>query len=329
MGLPVGPPQGGVPILPQPGQPAPMREGEYQSGSVANVTKFAFDNVAPPSPLYVQRDDILFIDVISSIANATVFVTGRFLRVPEPQGGQPDQGGVGRTPGAIFTRGIIEQIGQTILAPTPRSDVRTQLALAEGYLLSLGISADNTGDRGRTLVRASLVRPGTNLFHPGVTLVSDYCTQFGGIGWPGGRVLGCIEGPGWRHSLNVPNPGAGADWTLTALNSQRLAVTSFSATFVAAASAASRNITIIVDDGANTVWQDDVTASVTISQTATVNGAQTQATAGIVATTLFVVLPPGLILSPAFRIRSSTANIQGGDQWQNIWFSVEEWIDNF
>jgi len=332
MADPVAPPQGGKPNLPVAGQPAPMQPGEFAPGSVANITTFGFDKVSPPSTLYVQRDDQLILETASQQGIVeTVRFTTRLLRVPEPQGGQPEQGGVGQHPGQIITRGIIEPAAFDLPGLANRALARRIVQMQEGYLLSVVAGATAAIQRGQTWVRAYLLRGVTNISplaqNAAQILLSDYTYIGQPIGWPGGRQMQSVESMGFRHSIQVANPAAGTDWTFTAAVQQRVAVISFSAIFTAAAAAASRNVTIIVDDGANTVWQDDVSASITISQVATVNGSQTQAPAGIIATTLFVVLPPGLILPPGWRIRSSTANINAGDQWSAIWLNVDEFID--
>jgi hypothetical protein len=309
-----------------------MRPDEFAPGSVANVTSFGFDRVGPPSSLYIQRDDQLLLQVLSS-AGTTQFVEFniRFLRVPEPQGGQPDQGGVGRSPGAIFTRGIIQAQTERVQCGITPSTVNLIKNLGEGYLLSVTAIAEAGTNRGDTFVRVALARgPGTfgipmrGAFQ---LLFCDYVTTTTPAGWPGGRILSPLEGPGWVRSVQVGNPIAGGEWAFVTPANRRVAMRSFSAVFAAAVAVANRNINIIVDDGANTVWQDDVSVAVTTGQTVIVSGAQTNAPAGVVTTTLFVVLPPGLMMEPAWRMRSSTGNIQGADQWSSIWLNMEEWID--
>jgi hypothetical protein len=317
-------------FIPAPGQPDPRIDPNFKSTSLPAITRFKWSDVDPPSPLYVLRDDLLFLEAILGSTPSTEVVTFnyRFLRVPEVQGGQPSDLGQPASGRTMVDYGIIDT-GQDVIAlaggPLFKSTTRT---LGEGYLLSVSAIPANALQRGQTFVRVAIVRGGVNISNAAQILLADYITVNGGGGWPYGRVLNPVEGPGAHRSLQVANPAAGTDFIMTTPANTQRTVTSFSAVFTAAAAVASRNINIIVDDGANIVWQDDVSAAVTATQAVTVNGAQNTATVGIVATTLFVLLPPNLKLEPGWRVRSSTAAIQGLDQWSAIWFNVEDWIES-
>jgi hypothetical protein len=315
-------------FLPPPGQPDPKMDPKFRSGSLPAVTTFNFDGVSPPSTLYIQRDDVLLLAAISDLSTEVVTFRLRMLLAPSLQGGQPSDQREDKPTGVYLTRGYVDTIEETLQMANAFATVIKVRALTEGYLLSAIALPANATDRGRTFAKAAIIRGGASLPFAAQMLFSDYTIAANPVTWPGGGVHTPIEGPGWVHSLQQANPAAGADWTLTALPGQRLAVKSFSATFAAAVAAASRNITVIVDDGVNIVWQDDLNVAVTASQTVSVNATQTNVTTGIVPTTLFVVLPPGLILMPGWRLRASTANIQGADQWSAIWFNVEEWLNN-
>jgi len=158
-------------------------------------------------------------------------------------------------------------------------------------------------------------------------LLGDYTDQFSDIGWPGGPQHHYLEGPGYKHSIQQANPGAGADFVFATAARQRVRVESFTAQFAASAAAANRNIEVIVDDGANVVWRTSVPAVVTASQTVQVSGTGSNQPTGIVTTDFTVLIPPGLILPPSWRLRTATASIQAGDQWSAIWLNAEEWLE--
>jgi hypothetical protein len=315
-------------ILPPQGQPGPMQPGEFKNASIPNVVTFALNDVHPPSPLYVQRDDIIVVSAATSLAEQ-ILVGGRLLLPYTPIAGQPEN-----LPspipivGAAGGSNIIALSGQ-LNTTTFRSFNSIIIQPGEGFLLGLTAQANQAKFRGQTFVVATLRRANAGGLAPEYVLFADYITSNVEAVWPGGRVVQLSEGTGWSHSVQVANPVAGADWSLVMAAGQRAQVKSFSATFTAAAAVANRNINVVIDDGTNVVWQDDVTAAVTATQVVSVNGTQTNAPAGIVATTLFVVLPPNLWLEPTWRLRSSTANIQAADQWSNIWFAVEEMMDGF
>jgi hypothetical protein len=182
--------------------------------------------------------------------------------------------------------------------------------------------------RGQSFARAVFIRGGATSQQQSAMLFADYVSALQPAGWPWGRTVNPIEGPGWRHSVQVANPAAGVDWSLVCGASQRLTPISFSATFAAAVAAGNRAINIIVDDGANIVWQDDLGVNVTASQTVSVNGSTAPVATGITATQLFVTIPPGTILAAPWRVRSSTGGIQAADQWSNIWFQVDDQLEN-
>jgi hypothetical protein len=301
----------------------------FKTTSLPAITRFRWVDVDPPSSLYLLRDDILFMQGINAnpLASEVLQFFYRFLRTPEVQGGQPSDLA---TPGGarhVVDYGIIESGLDGVFPGPGPSAASTTRTLGEGYLLSMAVNCGGNGLRGATFARVAILRGGNTLQFAAQVLLADYVTLFAPIGWPGARILHPSEGPGWRHSVQVANPVAGADWAMTIGAFTRRSVISFSATFTASAAVASRNITIIVDDATNTLWQDDVSVAVTASQTASINGAQTNVPVGVIATTLFVTLPPGMILPPTFRLRASTANIQAADQWSNIWFQVEDWLE--
>jgi hypothetical protein len=198
--------------------------------------------------------------------------------------------------------------------------------MAEGYILSVSATSANALSRGQTIAKAFLTRGAANIQSGAFLLFSDYVAGGQQTGWPGGRQLNSIEGPGFTHSIQQGSPAAGADWNFGA-SPLRRAVKSFAATFITGAAVANRNIEIIVDDGVNVVWRTSVPVAVPASSTVTVSACQSNAPTGVVPGDLTVLIPPGLVLPPLWRLRSNTQNIQALDQWSNIWLNVEEWVD--
>ena len=314
-------------ILPQPGQPATGPDAGFTTAANPNVVTFNWQAVGPPSPLYIQRDDVLFVQTTTNRAADTLILNLRILITPAPAGGQPDQ----LPPDQPAPTGPSNQIITTqriIQLPAPNINNTLQIPLTEGYLLSVTAQSGNATSRGVTFARVVLIRAGNSLFSSAYVLIGDYVTNFNVVGWPGARQIDPTESTGFSHSIQQANPAAGADWTFTAGTLQRLNVRSFSAQFVASATVATRNIEVIVDDGANVVWRTSAPAGVTAGQTVQLSATGSNQPTGIVTTDFTVLIPPGLILAPGWRVRTATANIQVGDQWSNIWFGVEEWLLN-
>jgi hypothetical protein len=315
-------------ILPTPGQPTTGPDTTFKSATVPNLVSFGIDKVAPPSPLYIQRDDIVQLFGMTTKPGGEIFnAIIRFLEAAPDVPGQPDKPSdvAPPEPGATQT---IKTVSVSFACPQD-SQTTSFFALGEGYLLSIAGNTLSVGGnvRGVSFMRAALSRPPIGLSFTSQSLFADYVTRTCAPGWPGGRILSSGEGTGQILSFQVANPAAGADWTLVVPGFRKFYVQSFQAQFVASAAVANRNISVIVDDGVNAVWTHDVSAAVTAGQTVQVVGSGTSAPVGIVPTILPLVLPPGLRLTNTMRIRSSTANLQAGDQWSNIWFLVESLID--
>ena len=313
-------------ILPQPGQPITGPDPDFKRASIPNLVDFGFHNIDPPSSLYIQRNDVLNVEVITNQPAETVRICSRLLLPVMPLPGQPDAGGpVFPTDPTQGGTNIVE--GQSIITPTAlRTAQFTNIPLMECYLLSVNAFSTVATTRGQTFVQVQLIRAGGGS-GAAQTLFADYVTLNKNLSYPGGRALNPIEAPGWSHSVQVANPAAGADWTLTVLAGQRFAPKSFNAFFTESAAVANRQVNVIIDDGVNAVWQDDVTANIVAGQAGAVSGAQVNAAVGVFPVELFVVMPPGIFLEPGWRLRTSTTGIQAGDQWSAIWFAMEEWFD--
>lgn len=323
---------GGTPSLPNPGQPAPMGPAEFQSGSVANVTTFGFDEISPPASVYVQRDDQLILETASQQGIVeTVRFNYRFLRVPEPQGGQPSEGGVGKHPGQIFTRGIIEVGTFDLPALANRTLARRIVQMQEGYLLSVTAGATAAVQRGQTWVRAYLLRGVTNISplaqNCAQLLLSDYTYINQPIGWPGGRQAQSTESTGFLHSLQQANPGGGNDWIFTVPAQNRWRVISIQAQLAVANSGAARPVEVIVDDGTNVYARMAANITFPINATTQLNFSNSGTPSTAIVSDAYAQMPSALTLPAGHRIRSNTTNIVAGDTWTNIWMLLEEYID--
>lgn len=318
---------GGVPILPIQGQPAPLRPEEYGIASIPDLLTFSFTGIAPPAGLYVQKDDILNLSCISSIVGELVHVSIRFLRLDLPLGGQPDSPRRRvPEPGSVVT-GTIITIAQDVALPTIRTIGSINLFPGEGFILSVNAFCVQSSTRGRTFARVGIFRAPIAVPQFTQVFISDYITNSYSTAWPSGTQRSPQEGPGFIHSVQVGNPAAGADWIFTAPATSRMRIASFNAVFTASAAVANRTVSIVIDDGVNTVWTDDLSAAITASQVINMSLTTLPVLTGSIVTTLHATLPPGLIMPGSFRMRTVTNSIQAGDQWSAIWLNVEEWLD--
>lgn len=322
----------GVLIAP-PGQPAPMKPDEFASGSIPNVVSFAFQNIGPPSPLYIQRDDVLVVEGISAIADS-LNVVARLLLATPPIPGQPD---TQLPPGAKITGMVggtpIVTIGPTFKIPANNTAALVTIPLAEGYLLSLAVAAV-TGStiRGQTFVRAWIARGPASVTNPnaGLLLTADYVVKGQPTTWPGGRVISSVEGPGNLAVETVANPAAGADWSLAITTQQRWRIAALNAQLLTSAAAGNRTVRLqLKDSGAVVFYQSAPSANIPASTTAQVSAGPGQVTSTVDATTINVTLPGTPYLTQTMTLAVSTLGLLAGDQWSAIRVATEEWMDNF
>jgi hypothetical protein len=318
---------GGVPFLPKPGQPAPLQPGEYTPVATPTLVSFSFHETEPPAAVYIQRDDQLLFQATSLVAGEIVTFIVRLLRVDYPGTyGQPDSP-VKLEAQPLHAKGFIDLHVFTLQVPTVGSFFSLTANVAEGYILSVTALAASAVVRGQTFVKASLTRGVGAGTIRSLVFFCDYVTLSQATGFPGGRIVASTEGPGRMRSVAVSAPLAGADWTITVPGTAHWRLVSASAIFAAAVAVANRIPMILIDDGANEVYEGPPN-QVIVSGVNTTWAASTTVT-GLAPNipNVVVPIPAGLLLPPGFRISSETDNIQGADQWSQIFLLVEEWID--
>lgn len=276
----------------------------------ANYVSFAVNNVPPPVELYIGVDDALVIQGATTQVSEVITVNVRLL----------------------LPNGRIEDNQFTINPPSTRAVLRKAFTLAEGFLLSASASAGNATTRGQTFCRIYLQRGASGTGQPGQVLFSDYVTQFLAPAYPFGPQRSPSEGTGNLINVGVGNPGAGADWIKPLPVNTRWRIQSIFALLTASAAVANRQVSIILQNSAASMWQAVSIANQTASQaTAYSFGAITPY---VPSNPLIQVIPipPGFILGNisglSAQILTSTLNIQAADQWTQMALYVEEWLDN-
>jgi hypothetical protein len=255
--------------------------------------------------LRVTTNDALVVTVWNSIVGQTVTIRGRYI-----------------TP-----LGEVVPFEQTLSPSADRLPNTATVRLAEGFLQGVKVSASAAIQRGQTFVRIAL---GQGLQTPPpeyLVLAQDYVTQAVPLGWPGGRISSPTEGPGAIRSIVGTTPAPGNDWIETVPTNARWRVRAMSFMFTADATAVTRNIGVVLDDGAYILrvfngdtrggnqayifyYDDDPTQ---YYRTGFGNSPHRGA--------IEVVGRAG------YRIKSNTDNMQAGDRYSDIRLQVEEWID--
>lgn len=297
----------GVPILNATGQPGEMPGDKFQSASVPNAVSFRIKDAAPPSLLYIQRDDQIGVLVTSSIAAEVVTFTARLLRADDGQ---------------------ITTIQFVVRVPTAYVSVLAFDALSEGYLLSLEATPSAATQNGQTFVLCVISRAGSTFPFPapGAALVCDYVTNVAPGTWPGGSIRRPTQGPGNPRVITIANPGVGTDWTQTVQVGADWELVSLNAVLTTAAVAGNRQVQLVLDDGATAYFTGPPNANLITTTVNTVSGAQLAGPVSVITTDIMLPIPPRNFMRGGDRIRVLTAGLNAGDQWSAIRLFVREWL---
>jgi hypothetical protein len=326
-------------ILPAPGQPKTGPDPTFTGGSVPNIVSFLFDQVGPPSSVYIQRDDQVLISGVSTAAGESITVQGRLLLPYALSAGQPDQGrGPGEGGAPIVGPGIIVPFQSTFALGTGLNSAKLLIAQTEGYLLSLSVSANVATQRGQTFVRAWLNRGAQNIINPNAfyLLFADYCTTVGAVGYPIGRVINPVEGPGIIQQYAPSNPAAGADFSVSSAPTGRIRLQTLLAKLVTSATAGNRVVgfTLAMSSPAGVCFRAQDSTPIAASTTVFYNfvqGSTFYRGGGAIGTEVDVVLPAPVPWygRTSITIASVTQGLLAGDQWSNIILETEEWMEGF
>lgn len=257
-----------------------------------------------PAAFYVTGEDALQLSVINMAAGVTVVMSGRFL-------------GLDGTPSPF----------QWSLVPaTDRSLSSLVKSLGEGWLLDVTVNvAAGAPVTGQTWARLQIVRGLTNVGIVLGTLCSGYITAVQPATFPRGLVRSSLDGAGVIRSITGTNPAAGANISETVPTGARWRLLSVLLRFVTEATAGNRDVTLVIDDGANVIANISSgfthAASLTYDYSFAGEGSRYNGTVSN-----FIVVPlPRLTLLAGYRIRSATGGIQPLDDYGAPQLLVEEW----
>ncbi len=283
--------------------PAPL------TGPSHSVT-FKLLDVAPPSLVYIERDDSLLVSGMTQAGGDNITIN---VRVLKPNG-------------EIQTHQFVLQ------APATHAIASATFAMSEGFLLSVAAQGQVAVQRGVTFVRAVLNRGASGTGQPAYLLFADYVTTAISTGFPFGRVLSPVEGPGSISSVTMANPGAGVDWSIATIGNERWRIRAFTATLTTSATVANRQVQFRLFDPAGNIFFGPPSGNIPATTVAQVSGCAVAVTSVVVATDIAVPIPVDLVTTGQTGIVQSvgvqTIGIQAGDQWSAIRLHVERWLDN-
>lgn len=259
-----------------------------------------------PGLVYMELQDRLYVRTFSAISGqgSSVTVRGRLMRID----------------GQIVVFEFPYLNGAGVITPQI-------FDLAEGYLLDVSVQNNAGTPHAQVYVQVGLLRGNANSYALGTTLIAGNLTGTECLGWPFSRLETSTDGQGTIAEYTPSNPAAGADFSFTTDAASRCRVQLVGFLLTTSGTAATREVTLIVDDGTTIMGQFPASATQTASLAVQYTGSAAPYAPNTNAGVALVPLPPSLVLRGNFRIRSSTANLQSGDQYSAIRLLLEAWVD--
>lgn len=259
------------------------------------------------STFFFTGEDRLRVTTFNAAAGVELSIEGRFI------------GPAGRV--QAFVERHVPNTDRTVASST--------FGLGEGFLLGVQIRATAGTPRiGQCFALLEVVRGQTGAVIPLATLVQGYATDTQRLAWPGSPVLASADGPGVVRSVADADPAAGAESTVTVPANARWRLLTFRGELVTDATVANRTVTLIVDDGVTTLASVTASAAQTAGQTRQYQAYASGGAPRLDGTVFYLPIPPELLLMGGFRLRTSTAGLQAGDNYGAPQVLVEEWIED-
>jgi hypothetical protein len=288
---------------PPAGPPQPYRKSTPPSNREVTITA---SQVQPPSPLYLQPEDFLFVEFFypTFVPNANFLINYRFLR---PDG---------------------EIVSSQKQIPFSGTASFTTLFLGEGYLLSLTLSTLGTLPKGPGAIWtiANIVRNVTGTPNINFNLIADYLSTTHFPAWPYGALQFSEKGPGTIRSFNIAPPAAGLNFNIVVPTSTRWRLIAINASFAASGVAGNRILALTIDNSTviyftNAPVQTVAPATSTNFCVANIGNVQLQD-----AQHVSVLIPDMLFLDAGHRVRSAVIGMDAADQWGTQTVLIQEWV---
>lgn len=279
---------------------------EFQIQTQKPNVRFLSKGVQPPSQVYVAQNDDIVIGCASSATGEIVTVSYRLLRHD----------------------GVLV-LGQFQVQPASDRSVKVyQESLAEGFLLSVSAKAKIATTRGVTFVRIFITDPALGGGQPSYMLMADYVTTAMAPAHPNGRVLAPVEGPGAVRAIQGTTPPLGSNWVISCPNNARWKPRGLICTLATSAVVQNRLASIAISTAASVCFVGAADKVTPASMVVTFGCAALTPYVTPTPTSGFLPLPPELVMLANDSINSTMQFFDAGDQWEGIFLTVEEWLDN-
>jgi len=220
-----------------------------------------------------------------------------------------------------FTRdGLIDQ---TFKSSGDRSLIKQTFRIPN-FPISLEVASETTGVKhGQCYARVGLRLAGFFV----CLLAAGYITDNNSINWPPYVHEPMGSGPGYLNRVDGTDPAAGSEVSHSVPTNAMWELLGIRLQLTTDATVANRRVHIIIDDGSVALLDIpvglDQTANLTYWYYLFTNAPLLTAAVGRVVN---APIPPGLRLKEGWRIRTSTTNLQAGDNWAAPRFYVKEWV---
>ncbi len=292
---------------------APFREGAdtppsgpppSQIQTAPNLVHFDPRAVVPSQTIYFQRNDQLGWSILTNSNNIALRINYRWL-----------------TPDGEIKEGELN-------APPIAISAAFSFPLFEGWLLSFALRITSGSVPGQWLFAQAFITRGFAGIVGGPTsglIWQGYVNATTSSGWPGTPSKEVIDGAGTFRTIIGTTPAAGAEVNESVPNNRRWQLLAFHARLVTNATVSNRNATLGVSQGGVSLFLGSAylnhPASTTIDYSAAPFVDGTGHIAGFSQLDFLLPIP----LRPGSTISTSTGNLQAGDQWSTVGYSVLEW----
>jgi hypothetical protein len=284
-----------------------------QQPSSPNVVLPTFNvtDIQPPANVYVTTDDTLVIGGWNAAPNQTLIVSVRFL----------------------LSTGPTVQGQYSFTLPSNRSAFAFYIPLTNGYMLSVTLAlqggSSTFAQRGYCYCSVNIARAGTVFGIPSFVLFSDYVSADLSISWPSWTQNASVSGMGAGRSIILTTPAAGSNLSETVPTNCRWRLRYLSFNLTTSSAVATRQVVVTLLSPSSTVfyaYTPIVTQAASLSYNyifSTGFGFQSSALQG---TGVYGSLGE-IVANQSWSFGTSVTNLQSGDQIQNPYCRVEEWID--
>lgn len=260
--------------------------------------------VVPDQPLYVQRNDHILLVVQTNTNPITLVVTYRYL-VPEGEIKEGQSITVLTTPQTLVEFSIFEgwllSFTARIVPPAAAGQwCFLQAIIVRGFIGAAGLSQNGLFWQG---------------YIPGSTV----------NGWPGTPAKEISDGAGFLRTIVGTVPAAGAEISELVPATRRWQLLSLRATLTASATVANRFVGFQTDDGANIPFSSRSSVAQVAGAAIAYSLIPGQPFYNDTTGNMIIPAPVLTQIKSAYHLRSSTINIQVGDQWSAPIYEIIEW----